>query len=156
MSDLYSEITKAIQPEYKKNKKDADKNTEKINNLLNKLDKLACLAGHEELSELKNFLGEIRSGDAEPNQLYTEKEIENELVDEGSPLESGRYDDMTYAQMVAAALQSENEATEIALALIEKTDNENDIKKFVEIANDENDHSLVYQGILNRLNNLSE
>ncbi len=78
-----------------------------------------------------------------------EKQIENHL-DEGLPSESGKYTDMSYAEVLEKALQMENDAIEIGLMLLELAPKQ-DCKKLIEITNDENDHSLIYQGIINRL-----
>lgn len=170
MSGLYSEIAKAFG--YKKPKKPKPIQKQKAGNnsvqiqindrVLELYDAIEDLESKMNrgvkvsIQDVEKIKQQVKDAESDrPNQLYNEEQIEEDLVDEGSPLESGRYDGMSYKQIVAAALQGENEATEIALALIEKADNEEDIAKFVEIANDENDHSLVYQGILNRLNGLS-
>lgn len=155
--NIYEDMAKALGYEKSKSASDKTKTVDKnkIKELwktLDSLEKKLEIATNEEMKSIKI---QINDAETEINKLANEEQIENDLVDESSPLESGRYDGMNYKQMVAAALQGENEATEIALALIEKADNEEDIKKFVEIANDENDHSLTYQGILNRLNGLS-
>lgn len=73
-----------------------------------------------------------------------------ENVDEGSPLDSGKYKNMSFIDILKVALSMEADAIEIGLALIEKsTPKYKD--KLVEITNDENDHSQIYNGIINDL-----
>ena len=102
--------------------------------------------------EMKNIKKNLDSLVEELNVL-NENEIEEKL-DEGLPSESGKYNSMDYEEILARALQMENDAVEINLMLLEIAPDE-DRKKFVEIANDENDHSLIYQGILNRIKGTS-
>lgn len=102
--------------------------------------------------EMKNIKKNLDSLVEELNVL-NENEIEEKL-DEGLPSESGKYNSMNYEEILARALQMENDAVEINLMLLEIAPDE-DRKKFVEIANDENDHSLIYQGILNRIKGTS-
>lgn len=99
----------------------------------------------DEMKKIKNVVDEL----AEQLNVLNENEIEEKL-DEGLPSESGKYISMDYEEILARALQMENDAVEINLMLLEIAPDE-DRKKFVEIANDENDHSLIYQGILNRI-----
>lgn len=103
--------------------------------------------------EMKNIKKNLDSLVEELNVL-NENEIEEKL-DEGLPSESGKYNSMDYEEILARALQMENDAVEINLMLLEIAPDE-DRKKFVEIANDENDHSLIYQGILNRIKGTSD
>ncbi len=69
---------------------------------------------------------------------------------EGLPTESEKYKGMSYKEALEKALLAENEAIELNALLIELAP-EKDAKKFVEILSDENDHSQIYQGILNKL-----
>ena len=100
--------------------------------------------------KLRNTLDEL----AEELKVLNENELEKKL-DEGLPSETGKYNGMDYEEILARALQMENDAVEINLMLLEIAPDE-DRKKFVEIANDENDHSLIYQGIINRLQGVSK
>ena len=61
-----------------------------------------------------------------------EKEIEKHL-DEGLPSKSGKYDGMSYTEILEKALQMENDAAEINLMLLEKAKPQ-DREKFIEIA----------------------
>lgn len=128
---------------------------EKILGMIDKLDELEDKINNNKVSkkEIKKIKKNVDEMIEELNVL-NENEIENKL-DEGLPSESGKYNGMNYEEILSRALQMENDAVEINLMLLEIAPDE-DRKKFVEIANDENDHSLIYQGIINRLQGTSK
>lgn len=128
---------------------------EKILGMIGKLDELEDKINNNKVSkkEIKKIKKNVDEMIEELNVL-NENEIENKL-DEGLPSESGKYNGMNYEEILSRALQMENDAVEINLMLLEIAPDE-DRKKFVEIANDENDHSLIYQGIINRLQGTSK
>lgn len=128
---------------------------EKILGMIDKLDELEDKINNNKVSkkEIKKIKKNVDEMIEELNVL-NENEIENKL-DEGLPSESGKYNGMDYEEILSRALQMENDAVEINLMLLEIAPDE-DRKKFVEIANDENDHSLIYQGIINRLQGTSK
>ena len=68
----------------------------------------------------------------------------------GMPSEVDEFKGLTYEQVIEKALEAEKEAIFLGLYAIELAP-EKDIKKLVEITNDENDHSKVYQDILDSL-----
>lgn len=108
--------------------------------------KLPEKVGEDKDEEIKNKRIYTKgSADSKP---MNEREIEKHL-DEGLPSKSGKYDGMSYIEILEKALQMENDAAEINLMLLEKAKPQ-DREKFIEIANDENDHSLIYQGIISR------
>ena len=119
----------------------------KVENLESKLNSKSINKGDKKI--LKRNIDSL----VEELNVLNENEIEEKL-DEGLPSESGKYKSMNYEEILARALQMENDAVEINLMLLEIAPDE-DRKKFVEIANDENDHSLIYQGILNRIKGAS-
>ena len=127
-----------------------------VSDALNAIERAEVLLSKKSLSkdEIKAFNTHINDVkkviDSLNKPRVSRKEIEENL-DEGLPSESGKYDGMTYAQILQRAIESENEAIELALALLENCEPQ-DKEKLVEIANDENDHSQVYQGMLYRLN----
>ena len=114
---------------------------EKILGMIDKLDELEDKINNNKVSkkEIKKIKKNVDEMIEELNVL-NENEIENKL-DEGLPSESGKYNGMNYEEILSRALQMENDAVEINLMLLEIAPDE-DRKKFVEIANDENDHSL--------------
>lgn len=128
---------------------------EKILGMIDKLDELEDKINNNKVSkkEIKKIKKNVDEMIEELNVL-NENETENKL-DEGLPSESGKYNGMDYEEILSRALQMENDAVEINLMLLEIAPDE-DRKKFVEIANDENDHSLIYQGIINRLQGTSK
>lgn len=128
---------------------------EKILGMIDKLDELEDKINNNKVSkkEIKKIKKNVDEMIEELNVL-NENEIKNKL-DEGLPSESGKYNGMDYEEILSRALQMENDAVEINLMLLEIAPDE-DRKKFVEIANDENDHSLIYQGIINRLQGTSK
>ena len=128
---------------------------EKILGMIDKLNELEDKINNNKVSkkEIKKIKKNVDEMIEELNVL-NENEIENKL-DEGLPSESGKYNGMDYEEILSRALQMENDAVEINLMLLEIAPDE-DRKKFVEIANDENDHSLIYQGIINRLQGTSK
>jgi hypothetical protein len=128
---------------------------EKILGMIDKLDELEDKINNNKVSkkEIRKIKKNVDEMIEELNVL-NENEIENKL-DEGLPSESGKYNGMNYEEILSRALQMENDAVEINLMLLEIAPDE-DRKKFVEIANDENDHSLIYQGIINRLQGTSK
>lgn len=128
---------------------------EKILGMIDKLDELEDKINNNKVSkkEIKKIKKNVDEMIEELNVL-NENEIENKL-DEGLPSESGKYNGLDYEEILSRALQMENDAVEINLMLLEIAPDE-DRKKFVEIANDENDHSLIYQGIINRLQGTSK
>ena len=85
----------------------------------------------------------------EITKVPNEKQIEENLS-EGLPSESEKYEGMSYEEVLEKALLAESEAIELNALLIELA-TDKDIKKFVEILSDENDHSQIYQGVLNRI-----
>lgn len=68
----------------------------------------------------------------------------------GMPSEVEAYKGLTYKQVIEKALEAEKEAIFLGLYAIELAPDK-DIKSLVEITNDENDHSGIYQRILDRL-----
>ena len=69
--------------------------------------------------------------------------------DGGLPYENPKYNGKSYLEILYMAREMENDAIEIALAL-DQIAPEEDRKKFIEIANDENDHDKIYAGIIER------
>lgn len=99
--------------------------------------------------KIRKIKDRISTLDSEVNNLITGEQLEENL-DEGLPSESGKYDGMSYEEVLKRALQMESDAVEINLMLLEMAP-QKDRKRFIEIANDENDHSLIYLDILNSL-----
>lgn len=124
-----------------------------INNLIDKIDDIENKINNKRISkdskiELKR---QVKVLDKQiKNLVLNESQIEENL-DEGLPSESGKYDGMSYKEILERAIQMENDAIEINLMLLEIAPTK-DAKKLVEIANDENDHSQIYQGLLNKIN----
>lgn len=124
-----------------------------INNLIDKIDDIENKINNKRISkdskiELKR---QVKVLDKQiKNLVLNESQIEENL-DEGLPSESGKYDGMSYKEILERAIQMENDAIEINLMLLEIAPSK-DAKKLVEIANDENDHSQIYQGLLNKIN----
>lgn len=124
-----------------------------INNLINKIDDIENKINNKRISkdskeELKR---QVKVLDKQiKNLVLNENQIEENL-DEGLPSESGKYDGMSYKEILERAIQMENDSIEINLMLLEIAPTK-DAKKLVEIANDENDHSQIYQGLLNKIN----
>ena len=124
-----------------------------INNLIDKIDDIENKINNKRISkdskiELKR---QVKVLDKQiKNLVLNESQIEENL-DEGLPSESGKYDGMSYKEILERAIQMENDSIEINLMLLEIAPTK-DAKKLVEIANDENDHSQVYQGLLNKIN----
>ena len=125
-----------------------------INNLIDKIDDIENKINNKRISkdskiELKR---QVKALDKQiKNLVLNESQIEENL-DEGLPSESGKYDGMSYKEILERAIQMENDAIEINLMLLEIAPTK-DAKKLVEIANDENDHSQIYQGLLNKIIN---
>lgn len=123
-----------------------------INNLIDKIDDIENKINNKRISkdskiELKR---QVKVLDKQiKNLVLNESQIEENL-DEGLPSESGKYDGMSYKEILERAIQMENDAIEINLMLLEIAPTK-DAKKLVEIANDENDHSQIYQGLLNKI-----
>ena len=123
-----------------------------INNLIDKIDDIENKINNKRISkdskiELKK---QVKVLDKQiKNLVLNESQIEENL-DEGLPSESGKYDGMSYKEILERAIQMENDAIEINLMLLEIAPTK-DAKKLVEIANDENDHSQIYQGLLNKI-----
>lgn len=123
-----------------------------INNLIDKIDDIENKINNKRISkdskiELKR---QVKALDKQiKNLVLNESQIEENL-DEGLPSESGKYDGMSYKEILERAIQMENDAIEINLMLLEIAPTK-DAKKLVEIANDENDHSQIYQGLLNKI-----
>lgn len=123
-----------------------------INNLIDKIDDIENKINNKRISkdskeELKR---QVKVLDKQiKNLVLNENQIEENL-DEGLPSESGKYDGMSYKEILERAIQMENDAIEINLMLLEIAPTK-DAKKLVEIANDENDHSQIYQGLLNKI-----
>ena len=118
---------------------------DKINNIENKINNKKISKDSKE--ELKK---QIKALDIQiKNEVLNENQIDENL-DEGLPSESGKYDGMSYKEILERAIQMENDAIEINLMLLEIAPIK-DAKKLVEIANDENDHSQIYQGLLNKI-----
>lgn len=118
---------------------------DKINDIENKINnKRISKDSKEELKKQVKVLDKQIK-----NLVLNENQIEENL-DEGLPSESGKYDGMSYKEILERAIQMENDAIEINLMLLEIA-SPKDAKKLVEIANDENDHSQVYQGLLNKI-----
>lgn len=123
-----------------------------INNLIDKIDNIENKINNKRISkdskiELKR---QVKALDKQiKNLVLNESQIEENL-DEGLPSESGKYDGMSYKEILERAIQMENDAIEINLMLLEIAPTK-DAKKLVEIANDENDHSQIYQGLLNKI-----
>ena len=69
--------------------------------------------------------------------------------DGGLPLENKKYKGKSYLEILYMARKMENDAIEIALAL-DQLAPDKDRKKFIEIANDENDHDKIYAEIIQR------
>ena len=69
--------------------------------------------------------------------------------DGGMPLENEKYRGKSYLEILYMAREMENDAIEVALALDQMASDE-DRKKFIEIANDENDHDRIYADIIER------
>lgn len=124
-----------------------------INNLIDKIDDIESKINNKRISkdskiELKR---QVKVLDKQiKNLVLNESQIEENL-DEGLPSESGKYDGMSYKEILERAIQMENDSIEINLMLLEIAPTK-DAKKLVEIANDENDHSQIYQGLLNKIN----
>ena len=59
------------------------------------------------------------------------------------------YEGMSYLEILYKAREMENDAIQVALAL-DKIAPPQDRKKFIEIANDENDHDRIYAEIIQR------
>ena len=124
-----------------------------INNLIDKIDDIENKINNKRISkdskiELKR---QVKVLDKQiKNLVLNESQIEENL-DEGLPSESGKYNGMSYKEILERAIQMENDAIEINLMLLEIAPTK-DAKKLVEIANDENDHSQIYQGLLNKIN----
>ena len=124
-----------------------------INNLIDKIDDIENKINNKRISkdskiELKR---QVKVLDKQiKNLVLNESQIEENL-DEGLPSESGKYNGMSYKEILERAIQMENDSIEINLMLLEIAPTK-DAKKLVEIANDENDHSQIYQGLLNKIN----
>ena len=69
--------------------------------------------------------------------------------DGGMPYENPKYNGKSYLEILYMAREMENDAIEVALAL-DQIAPEEDRKKFIEIANDENDHDKIYAEIIER------
>lgn len=130
-----------------------DLSQDTINNLIDKIDDIENKINNKRISkdskiELKR---QVKVLDKQiKNLVLNESQIEENL-DEGLPSESGKYDGMSYKEILERAIQMENDSIEINLMLLEIAPTK-DAKKLVEIANDENDHSQIYQGLLNKIN----
>ena len=123
-----------------------------INNLIDKIDDIENKINNKRISKdsKKELKKQVKILDEQiKNLVLNENQIEENL-DEGLPSESGKYDGMSYKEILERAIQMENDAIEINLMLLEIA-SPKDAKKLVEIANDENDHSQVYQGLLNKI-----
>jgi len=122
---------------------------EKIKSIIDSLEKIESkLNGESSISPTERKQVDslvIMAKDA----LKSSKQLE-ENTDEGLPSESGKYNKMNYIDVLKQALQAENDAIEIGLELIELAPS-SDTKKLIEITNDENDHSQIYQSIINRI-----
>ena len=69
--------------------------------------------------------------------------------DGGLPYDNPKYKGKSYLEILYMAREMENSAIEVALAL-DQIAPEEDRKKFIEIANDENDHDRIYAEIIER------
>lgn len=123
-----------------------------IDSLINKIDNIENKINNKRLSkdskeELKK---QVKILDKQIKNLVLNENQIDENLDEGLPSESGKYDGMSYKEILERAIQMENDAIEINLMLLEIAPSK-DAKKLVEIANDENDHSQIYQGLLNKI-----
>lgn len=123
-----------------------------INNLIDKIDDIENKINNKRISKdsKKELKKQVKILDEQiKNLVLNENQIEENL-DEGLPSESGKYDGMSYKEILERAIQMENDSIEINLMLLEIAPTK-DAKKLVEIANDENDHSQIYQGLLNKI-----
>lgn len=120
----------------------------KLTSALNSLDNIDQRLRQKSFSQ-GNLRPRMAIGDSTKHSVPDLKDAESN-VDEGSPLDSGKYRGMKFIDIIKVALKMEADAIEIGLALIEKSP-EKYKKTFVEIANDENDHSQLYSGIVNEL-----
>ena len=102
--------------------------------------------------ELKSTQSEIMKYKSAPQQV--KKTVIDVLPANeetgGMPSEVESYKGMSYEEVIRKALESEKEAIFLGLYAIELAPDK-DIKKLIEITNDENDHSKIYQQILDRL-----
>jgi hypothetical protein len=69
----------------------------------------------------------------------------------GLPSEVKGYEGLTYRQVIEKALAGEKEAIFLGLYAIELATSKADIKNLIDITNDENDHSVKYQAMLDGL-----
>lgn len=125
---------------------------------VNRKEMLMSLSG-----ELQSVLGEIekrRGGKPVEKQIVkpTVKPVDVMFADAlpdnvdtgGMPSEVRGYEGLTYEEVIRKALEAEKEAIFLGLYAIELAPDK-DIKELVEITNDENDHSAIYERVLKRL-----
>ena len=151
IEDRWKEDNKNFYVGFSTEKQNLSKDT--INNWIDKIDDIENKINNKRISkdskiELKR---QVKALDKQiRNLVLNESQIEENL-DEGLPSESGKYDGMSYKEILERAIQMENDAIEINLMLLEIAATK-DAKKLVEIANDENDHSQIYPGLLKKRN----
>lgn len=98
------------------------------------------------LDELKS----VKAGIQEEKNIKKNKDALPKEDTGGMPSEVDYYKGLTYEQVISKALEGEKEAIFLGLYAIELAPDK-DIKKLIEITNDENSHSVIYQDILDRL-----
>lgn len=116
---------------------------------INDSQKEVLLQAMQRLDELQSQLGKTTT----PKQKVKAKDSVKKVVakdDGGLPSENEEWKGLSYIEALYRAREMENEAIEINLLLLELAP-EKDAKKFIEIANDENDHDKIYAKIIERI-----
>ena len=116
---------------------------------MNDSQKEVLLQAMQRLDELQSQLGKTTTSKPKAKAKDSVKKVVAK-DDGGLPSESEEWKGLTYIEALYRAREMENEAIEINLLLLELAP-EKDAKKFIEIANDENDHDAVYVKIIKRL-----
>ena len=126
----------------------------KVDGELPILDKVMEFASENDAKDYQKETGKKMKykGTNNYSQAY---EVEDELPANadtgGMPSEVDAYKGMDFKEVLEKAMAAEKEAIFLGLYLIEIAPTKY-IKKFIEITNDENDHSKIYQQIFDEIN----